>query len=575
MNLKLTVFLLCIGLIASAQVFNRSLLVTGNQYDPVVMRNGGATYVSFLSGEDPGYHVSTIYKVNELGETVAMDSLDSKSAAGWSYPLGVMRPMGFYKMPDSSFFLYGRYVDDCHGFNEMGIFIIHYDKDLKRVKERSYVDSMGTDNIDLFALNMGGYGLVRDKLILQLANNLHEVNRWTDMPGARNGSIYLGGDSILRQRWPYSGVGTPTAGLSAIFDFNTGVMRVITDSIIGPAFDLNDSSFVVEAPNMDWFVYDKRTLGKIDSVDVSSLTGFLPYYSDFSSDAIVLCDTQNYVVVSKDDFSIRASGSLAGRFKTNWPGVKSTFYFEEPYLAAAKLIESGQIHLESFNVDLPRAPLFDNLELKVSHINSFVTNRDTTIGSGRTLLETNSTWKVTVRNASPDTLYNAKFTYNNDFDVYCGGPNVLIISSRIQIAPQDSFSFILSGLNYSNVTDTTDFKVFVNVAAVEANGKILGKTGWIGGNYTIKNISVSELDLLETEVSVYPNPTWGILNVNLPEQFVGEIYLVDVSGKTVMKKEVLSGQNGLGIDVAHLLRGVYVLTISNQTSIKRCKVLVR
>ncbi len=571
MTSRLAFLLLLFGFSASAQVYNRSLVVTGNQYDPVVIRNGGATYVSFVSGMNPGTLFSTVHKVNELGETVASDSLDSPAATGWSYPFGILRPSGFHVLPDSSFFLFGGYVDACDVLTEVGAFVIHYDKNLNRIKEVSFVDSLMSEEYQMFSLELGGYALTGTHSMIQLDDNLQQVNKYNFYRHGSRGTVYLSGDTVLRTSFI---LGNAYATIDSLyyFNFNTGQAYGANMWVDQPIYDLQDSSFTTWH-NGKWFIYDKFTLQKKDSINLYPITGFYYTYADFRSEAIVVQDTQNYYVLSKDDFSLRASGTLASDVKNVWSNGNGYMYFQEPYLVTANRIESGQIHLESFDVDLPHAPLFDDLKLKLRHVNTFVTSRDTTLGHGRTLVETNSTWKVTVQNTSTDTLRSAKFTYSNDFDTYCGGPNTFLNYSQLQLAPQDSFSFMLSGLNYSNVTDSTDFTVFVNVAAVEANGNILGNSGWVSGEFTLQDVSIAESDFLNQNVEVFPNPTSDILNIRFQQKISGEISLCDISGKVVLSKSVLLDKDELYLDVSHLATGVYVLSIIDGTSVRQFKVI--
>ena len=69
------------------------------------------------------------------------------------------------------------------------------------------------------------------------------------------------------------------------------------------------------------------------------------------------------------------------------------------------------------------------------------------------------------------------------------------------------------------------------------------------------------MELTESQIKVYPNPTSTVLNIELPENTssVFEVFLTDIVGK-VMKKDVLAGQK-TSIDVSELPNGLYFAQI--------------
>lgn len=64
----------------------------------------------------------------------------------------------------------------------------------------------------------------------------------------------------------------------------------------------------------------------------------------------------------------------------------------------------------------------------------------------------------------------------------------------------------------------------------------------------------------ETLVRIFPNPTNGLLNVQLPTAVNGNIELFDITGKLVMSKPI-TGQN-VALNVSHLSAGMYALQIN-------------
>lgn len=79
-------------------------------------------------------------------------------------------------------------------------------------------------------------------------------------------------------------------------------------------------------------------------------------------------------------------------------------------------------------------------------------------------------------------------------------------------------------------------------------------------NVTVSNLNVADNELLN--VSVYPNPTKGILNVRLPENSEKTtLYLNDIQGRRILMKEASNPNEVLNIE--NLSDGVYILSIQN------------
>jgi hypothetical protein len=70
----------------------------------------------------------------------------------------------------------------------------------------------------------------------------------------------------------------------------------------------------------------------------------------------------------------------------------------------------------------------------------------------------------------------------------------------------------------------------------------------------------SKVSVLEN-ISVYPNPSTGLFNVELPAGVSADIILTDVSGKTI--KEVKSAANTTVVDISKLANGLYYVKIES------------
>jgi uncharacterized surface protein with fasciclin (FAS1) repeats len=78
--------------------------------------------------------------------------------------------------------------------------------------------------------------------------------------------------------------------------------------------------------------------------------------------------------------------------------------------------------------------------------------------------------------------------------------------------------------------------------------------------------------LLASQVTVYPNPTNGILEIIAPTTFNGaKIQLVDIEGKTV---ESWSNWTGSKLDLSSFDRGIYILALEKNGTIVRKRVVL-
>ena len=88
--------------------------------------------------------------------------------------------------------------------------------------------------------------------------------------------------------------------------------------------------------------------------------------------------------------------------------------------------------------------------------------------------------------------------------------------------------------------------------------------------------SVSKLSYQEN-VSTYPNPASGVLNVSLLYAESGNvtIELLDLSGKSAVLEQPISvSQSNYKVDVSAIENGVYILKVTNGDTVSTSKVTV-
>jgi len=82
-------------------------------------------------------------------------------------------------------------------------------------------------------------------------------------------------------------------------------------------------------------------------------------------------------------------------------------------------------------------------------------------------------------------------------------------------------------------------------------------------------ISVSSIELVQ--VSVYPNPTNGILNIEFSDFIVQNITIVDITGKVIIEKAVTAQTEN--IDLSTFANGVYLIRLQTDKEIFTTKIV--
>ena len=86
-------------------------------------------------------------------------------------------------------------------------------------------------------------------------------------------------------------------------------------------------------------------------------------------------------------------------------------------------------------------------------------------------------------------------------------------------------------------------------------------SGWLL-NYETTTLDDIEINT-ESSVSVYPNPTTGIVNINY-NKTIHNIYVSDISGRTVLTKTI--NDNSTRINLKNMEKGVYFIKVDNFTT---------
>ena len=140
------------------------------------------------------------------------------------------------------------------------------------------------------------------------------------------------------------------------------------------------------------------------------------------------------------------------------------------------------------------------------------------------------------------------------WDALSGADEYIIRRDGVEIATQEGTTFtetLANGIYTYNVVARNGNKYSMPAFAVAIVG----------------TIDIVEVET--TKVSVYPNPTSGILNVDIDENFNATVY--NYQGQIVMRTYVNNGQ----IDMSQLASGIYFVEIRTNNSVSVEKVIVK
>ncbi len=75
--------------------------------------------------------------------------------------------------------------------------------------------------------------------------------------------------------------------------------------------------------------------------------------------------------------------------------------------------------------------------------------------------------------------------------------------------------------------------------------------------------SVDDVQVEESLISVYPNPTSGDLNVNLPDRELDNLNIIDMTGRTVKSMNIAGRTGTVSVSLSELANGIYFVTVGN------------
>jgi hypothetical protein len=155
-------------------------------------------------------------------------------------------------------------------------------------------------------------------------------------------------------------------------------------------------------------------------------------------------------------------------------------------------------------------------------------------------------------------------TKNLSKPMFVLGLALLIVTTGYaqSIAPQSVNS---AGVKMAQSNGSLSFTVgeLVVLQQYDANGNSLGGGFTNSSTLSTTVLSVQEPDAAILQVSVFPNPTTDLVQIQIKEASIEEmnLELTDLSGKTLYIAQYRLMQQSIGINTANYQAGVYLLTL--------------
>ena len=130
------------------------------------------------------------------------------------------------------------------------------------------------------------------------------------------------------------------------------------------------------------------------------------------------------------------------------------------------------------------------------------------------------------------------------------------------IAPQSVNS---GGTKMTQANGSLSFTVgeLVVLSQTDSDGNTLG--GGFTAGATLTTVSIQETDAAVLDVTVFPNPTAELVNIQINHSTIDQVVVTinDLQGKEVYNGKYAGISNVIGINTASYVTGTYVLSLKN------------
>lgn len=549
---RLTLPFLLLTCIANGQIFNRAE-ISADFED--ISRQADFSYV-LMNSDNLG-----LYKLDANGTFV--DSVALQLFTSSSRPLPLSQA-SISQLPDSTMLVYGGYVVGCDVITETGSFVAHFDSDLNLLQSKVFIDSVKyfSQNPKLHRFGQNHFALAMHSGLIGFDSNLNQTYFQPWSGSYIRGSVAISHNLVLE----VSQTSSNAANASYLHNVSTGAVGT-APQMDGYIFDINDTLFS-RIDNATLYLHQKSDFQAIDSINISSTIGFSHVYVRFQPDVILFAENGRYAIVSVKNLQLLKADSL--HTTTKFSGELS---FKDSILAAAINVGRGTCHIESININKPKATIVDHLSLNVENTRIEIGNITEQAPSVRTVYSSND-WKLTIVNFSQDTIDELAIKYYTDINYYCLPYLTTIHKKNLNLKPLDTLIIELDSVGHANTIFGTDYTSWLNVAVVMANKNIVKSNGWVTGCKTAHNVNIKEHYFTKKDVKVFPNPTSGVLNFEFEEKIEGSIKIYDLTGKLFetipLKKE--KGET-CKLNLSECPSGVYLVQLESEGMVLQKKVV--
>ena len=114
-----------------------------------------------------------------------------------------------------------------------------------------------------------------------------------------------------------------------------------------------------------------------------------------------------------------------------------------------------------------------------------------------------------------------------------------------------------NGMTGDRILDDPTLDTWYMLTAVDSNGCMVQEDIWVYVDTCISSIN----NFSETQISIYPNPTSGKVNIDLPKREIFQFTLTDLLGKVVLQEDNISGK--YIFETKNFAKGTYLIKLEN------------
>jgi len=184
-------------------------------------------------------------------------------------------------------------------------------------------------------------------------------------------------------------------------------------------------------------------------------------------------------------------------------------------------------------------------------------------------------FEIPIENQQLSISLNAEAGYN--FNLYLNKDTYAFRSNALFMDTTDGSNKILvaENLNTGNYYISVECKTTVDVTQLNWGFEYINNLDVLNGiAYTIKaDFLTSTHEFINNyDIRTYPNPVSTILNI-MTDKNISFIYLSDMNGKIILKYPISQLEKNYQLDLSSLYPGIYILSVGNEKSVVKKKVI--